>query len=221
MKNVSGQLQKSLQNLLEEVGVTTLLSYPSYVTGSTVRDVVLFGRVEQKADIDLFVLEQASMDETLHRIESLKWKISKNSFGGYKIDGARFLGGLPTKEKVLYDLWLWQAKTPEEALGSVDFGINAVAYCPFEKRFVMHPRFNHDLEDKIIKPLNTAPLEPDLNAVRAVRLARKLGFSLDRSFKGKKIEQKALFYLEKKILSGAWGEDITLILEDMQKFGMI
>jgi hypothetical protein len=100
-----------------------------------------------------------------------------NSFGGLKI---------ATPEMGFVDVWGWRASSRERdaprlwmrLLNTVDFGLNAVAYCWPEREIIFHEQWKQDYDSLRIERLMEYQGKRELFVIRAFALAAKMKVAL-------------------------------------------
>jgi hypothetical protein len=148
-------------------------------------------------------------------------EIARNSFGGVKVHESA-LGTI--------DLWRWDVVYSEHAidgwldkLARVDFGLNAVCFAWPQAQVLIHPRWVHDLEARIVEKLSAESPRREVQVVRAIALEMKIQALLgERVTLGSDIRQdlrwlvtdatrvevlKALRYLLEKSRTTRWPEN--------------
>lgn len=170
---VSGGQPLALSHLLE--GVRPLLAQetqPVYLVGGAVRDALL-GRASHDLD---FVVPQDAIKLTFRVANSLR-------VPAYVLDKERDAGRaiLPDNETYL-DFTRFRGATLAEDLGDRDFTINAIAMpatAVTDNSLIDPTNGRADLEAGIIRHVHDNALRNDpVRAVRALRLAHSLGFTL-------------------------------------------
>lgn len=183
-----------VNDLLSSLGILRLLPHEVFITGGLIRDFVLQQKPPKWRDIDLFVTSKDGLTWIKESAASEGWTITSNSFGGCK---AR-LGSL------VFDFWMW-----EKGLDETDFGINAIAYDLRE--IIKHPRWIEDERKKVVEPLNRESPCLDLNQIRGLVLAMRLGYNLGPGFPRGHLNERQREYMEKKIDIGEWGPDVLKV----------
>lgn len=152
-----------------------------YLVGGAVRDHIL-GRPHKDYD---FVLERlcASFLKSLGTHFETRYFPLGREEKVYRI----------VKEDKVLDFTPMVGKDIMEDLLRRDFTINAIAYCPQQRKFYSHPRSLEDLRKGLLSPLSPQALEDDpLRILRGFRYMATLGFEMVQGLKLLIEEKKGL-----------------------------
>lgn len=143
-----------------------------YLVGGAVRDALL-GKLDMVADLDLVVSEEA--------LPLARTLANQLQAAYYPIDPEREVGRIVLPDQTYIDIATYRGATLLEDLSLRDFTINAIALkLDINAPKIIDPLSGQaDLRLKTIRATSEAALRDDpLRAIRAVRLAAQLGFTI-------------------------------------------
>ena len=226
------RVRSHLESLIKSSSLPGLLSASESwaIVGGAVRDTLLTEDIETQQiwtlwpDVDIAVEGRERVKHNLSlEIERRQLATSRNTFGGLRITGSE-LGRL--------DVWCMCLSAPGNSPGQawlryldrLDFVQNAVAFVWPECELVIHNRWEAQLRRKEVASLGHAVGPAQLQPIRAMALAVKLGMITGKRFRlgsalqralGELVrgdeESQALFvvgYLQDKLSNHRWPPEV-------------